>query len=216
MKALRLITMAACVVAFSLTASAQKGYWQWVGNTFQGVPYHQRVDYASMGATGNSYSYVPKLVDYDCWAEGNSLAYKENYVGNYNAYVSYKKNGKADGEIHNHKGEFASGHLALPYPPPILKAGEKVKWSMTFTRNTSCGWKYGKPQLALGKVFFYAGNRCLVTFDTDKNSGIRQSINFSFKMGAGAANGSKLSFTFLTTYNGKTQAVIYNYVWVKQ
>lgn len=214
MKAFRYFLLAVLVLATGLTAQAQRGYWQWVGNSFQGVPYHQRVDFSSMSST--HLSNIAQVVDYDVWAEGNSIAYKENYVGNYNAYVSYRKNGKTTGETHNHKGEFASAHLALPYPPPILRAGEKVKWNMTFTRNTSCGWKYNKPQAAVGKAFVYAGNKLMVTFDTDKSDSIRQSINFSFKMGAGAANGAKLSFTFLTNFNGKPQAVIYNYVWVNQ
>ncbi len=214
MKAFRSFLLAVLVLGTGLTASAQ-GYWQWVGNSYQGVPDHQRVDFSSMSSTAYL-SHIAQIVDYDVWAEGNSIAYKENYVGNYYAHVNYRKNGKADGESHNHKGEFASAHLALPYPPPILRAGEKVKWNMTFTRNTSCGWKYGKPQAAVGKAFVYAGNKLMVTFNTDKSDNIRQSINFSFKMGAGAANGSKLSFTFLTNFNGKPQAVVYNYVWVKQ
>lgn len=216
MKLFRHILFAVLALTLGVTASAQ-GYWQWVGNSFQGVPHHQRVDYTSMtSGSSNYYGHIAQIVDYDVWAEGNSIAYKENYVGSYYASVQYRKNGKTDGESHNHKGEFASAHLALPYPPPILRAGEKVKWTLTFTRNTSCGWKYGKPQAAVGKAFFYAGNKLMATFDTDKSQGTRQSMNISFKMGAGAANGAKLSFTFLTAYNGKTQAVVYNYVWVKQ
>ena len=207
MKLFQHLSLAALLLMLCASAGAQNGYWQWTGNSYEGVPYHHRADYGNV-------TYFAQTIDYDVWAEGNSLAFKENYVGKYYAHVNYKKNGKADGESHNHQGEFASAHLALPYPPPSIKAGETLKMSMTLTRNTDCGWKYGKPQAALGPVAVYAGRTLVASMDTNKDSSIRQTVSFSFKMGRGTP-GMKIPLSFTTQFAGKTQQIVYNYEWVE-
>ena len=208
MKHFRLFSLAALFLAFCATAQAQ-GYWQWVGTTFEGLPYHTRTNFGNL-------QYSPQVVDYDAWSENVCIAYKENYVGKYNTYHDYfDAKGSKRRDFHNHQGEYASLQMFLPLPEPIIKPGQKVDFQLTFTRNKNCGWKYDNISVSLGTVGFYVGSRNMANYDTNKLVNTRNNVTFSVKLGSGTA-GQEVPIYFVTMFGGKKQAAVFHYKWVDQ
>lgn len=201
MKRLRQLTLTVLLLSLGTAASADS-YWQFAGTSFDGFPYHNKVDLGKA-------SYRPTVVEYDVWNESNSIAFKENYVGSYYVIHTYTdQNGRPNGTDHNHKGEFASGHISLPHPPATIKPGQQQRWTIKVSRNTDCGWQYDRPQAAMGTLYLKAGSSNLGSINTDKES----SKTFEFNVGTGNP-GSELHFSFITLLAGKQQVVTYNYVW---
>lgn len=202
MKIIRQITLVALFLALGGSASAQNYRWVFQGTSFEGFPLHTRVDLGQ----GN---YRPTVVDYDVWNEGNSIAFKENYVGTYYVIHNYTdEKGRPNGKDHNHKGEFASAHISLPHPPAEIRPGTQQKWPVSISRNTDCGWQFDKPSAALGTLYLKVGSQTIGSMDTNKLSG----TTFEFNVGNGNP-GNELYFTFITLLAGKNQAVTYKYVW---
>lgn len=205
MKKFRIIALAALFLGLGASASAQ-GCWMYMGTTFEGLPYHVRQDYGPVG-------YTAEIVDYDAQAEGNGVLFKEYYVGHFHKYVEMTsaRTGKKEGLSHNHRHEYATATLSLPYPPPSIKAGEKLNFPMMVSRATDCKWDYDKPKLKLGTVGFYVGRQQLVNWDTDE----KDNIAVSFKVGKGAAPGAEMLMYFITSFGDNMQAVVFHYQWVK-